>query len=172
LNCAVLFGAPQRGRSKTSEDGMSIVRVAAAAVIGALSVADAAAKSATVTAEVNLRKGPGTDTEVLTLIPKGSTVEVDKCEKGWCQVKFNDLDGYSIAQNLGLGGPRPVRRPVGPPGYGPPGYGPEGYGPQPGYGPQVVYGPGPAYVVGPPPPAYYYYGPGPYWGPYWRWRRW
>jgi hypothetical protein len=100
---------------------------------------------------------------------------LDNFTRPWCQVKFNDLEGYSIAQNLGLGGPRPARRPVGPPGYGPPGspgYGPEGYGPQPGYGPQVVYGPGPAYVVGPPPPAYYYYGPGPYWGPYWRWRRW
>jgi uncharacterized protein YraI len=59
---------------------MSLARVAAAAaILSALSVADAAAKSATVSAEVNLRKGAGTDTDVLTLIPKGSKVEVGKC---------------------------------------------------------------------------------------------
>jgi len=116
---------------------MSIVRIAAAAaIIGALSVVDASAKSATVTAEVNLRKGPGTDTDVITLIPKGSTVEVDKCTNGWCQVKFDGQDGYAIAQNLGLGGPRPVRRRVG----GPYGDADVVYGPGPG---PATTGPGP-----------------------------
>ncbi|MGA2129405.1 MAG: SH3 domain-containing protein [Xanthobacteraceae bacterium] len=150
---------------------MSMLRIAAAAaILGALSVVDASAKPATVSAEVNLRKGPGTDTDVITLIPKGSTVEVEKCTNGWCHVTFEGQDGYAIAPNLGLGAPRPVHRPYG----GDVVYGP---GPRP--------GPGPAYVVGPPGyyygPGPYYYGPGPgpyYWGPWgrpwgWGWgRRW
>jgi len=151
---------------------MSMLRTAAAAlIIGALSVVDAAAKPATVTAEVNLRKGPGTDTDVITLIPKGTTVEVEKCTNGWCHVTFDGRDGYAIAQNLGLGGPRPVHRPYGGEVVYGPGPGPAYAGP-PGY----YYGPGPYYYG--PGPVPYYYGPGPYyWGPYlgrpWGWgRRW
>ena len=130
---------------------MSLARIAAAAaILSALSVADAAAKSATVSAEVNLRKGAGTDTDVLTLVPKGSKVEVGKCTNGWCEVTFDGQVGYAIAKNLGLGAPRPVRRLVG-----------TEYEP--------AYGPGRVYMVGPPPPYYddYY---GPYWGPRWGWR--
>jgi hypothetical protein len=146
---------------------MKLARLAASAAFLMLSAEIAAAKPATVVSEVNLRKGPGTDNEVITLIPKGSTVEVGTCTNGWCQVTFNGQDGYSIATNLGLGGPRPIRRPL-PPG----GPDDEDYP----AGPGVVYGPPGAVVVGPP----VYYGPGPYccyygYGPYWRggggWRR-
>jgi hypothetical protein len=82
-------------------------------------------------------------------------------------VSWNGQDGYSIANNLGLGVPAPVRRrPVAGDEYD--------YPPPPG-----TYGPPPGYVVGPPVyyggPAYYGYGPyyGPYYGPSWRggWRR-
>lgn len=146
---------------------MNVARVAAgAAVLMVIAVDLAAAKPVTVVAEVNLRKGPGTDSEVLTLIPKGTMVEVGTCTNGWCQVSYNGQDGYSIAPNLGLA-PRPAPRP------------PTGdvadYPPPPG-----VYPPPPAYVVGPPvyygPPAVYY-GPCCYGGPYyrggWGWRhRW
>jgi hypothetical protein len=133
---------------------MNFARLAAsAAILTTLSVGCAAAKPATVAAEVNLRKGPGTDSEILTLIPKGTTVEVGTCTNGWCQVTWNGMDGYSIATNLGLGA-APVRRP-GVVGQG--GYPPDAYPPPPGYvvGPPVYYGPGP-----------YYYGYGPYYGGY------
>jgi hypothetical protein len=143
---------------------MNLARLAAgAAMLTALSVELAAAKPATVAADVNLRKAPGTDSEVITLIPKGTMVEVGTCTNGWCMVTWNGQDGFSIATNLGLG-PPPVRR-------RPPGDYSE-YPPPPG-----TYGPPPGYVVGPPvyyePPVYYapYYGR-PYYGG-WGWRhRW
>jgi hypothetical protein len=138
---------------------MNLARLAAGvATTMALAISLATAKPATVAADVNLRKGPGTDSEIVTLIPKGTIVEVGTCTNGWCQVTWNGMDGYSIAPNLGLG-PKPVRRPAA---------GPDDYPSPPG-----TYPPPPAYVVGPPvyydPPAYvgpYYYRP--YYGYGWR----
>ena len=125
------------------------------------------AKPTAVIADVNLREAPATTSKILTLIPKGSTVEVASCTNGWCQVSFNSQQGYAIATNLGMGPPRTaVRRPP-----------PQVYagGPPPGYADEPVY-------VGPPPPYPYYYGYyGPYFGPRywgprfgfgWGWRRW
>ena len=139
---------------------MKVARLAVSAAIFAIFGADlAAAKPTTVVAEVNLRKGPGTDSEVITLIPKGTMVEVGACTNGWCMVSWNGMDGYSIATNLGMGGPPPVRRRPMADDYD--------YPPPPG-----TYGPPPGYVVGP--PVYYggpvYYGDyyGPYYGPRWR----
>jgi hypothetical protein len=132
---------------------MNFARLAAgSAILLLLSVDLATAKPVTVTADVNLRKGPGTANDVITLIPRGSMVEVGTCTYGWCQVSFNGQDGYSIATNLGLA--PPVRRP--PPGYPPPD---DDYPPPYVVGPPVYYGP----------PAVYY-GPccGPYYG--WGWR--
>jgi hypothetical protein len=142
---------------------MNFARLMASAAILTIAAIDlAAAKPATVAAEVNLRKGPGTDSEIITLIPKGTMVEVGSCTNGWCKVTWNGQDGYSIATNLGLGGPPPVRRR---PMAAEDDY---DYPPPPG-----MYGPPPGYVVGP--PVYYgapdYYGPyygRPYYGPGWR----
>src|SRR5258708_35460847 len=94
---------------------MNFARLAAsAAILTTLAVELAAAKPATVAAEVNLRKGPGTDSEIITLIPKGTMVEVGGCTNGWCKLSWNGQDGYSIATNLGLRGPPPPpRRPLG-----------------------------------------------------------
>jgi hypothetical protein len=130
---------------------MSLVRVAASvAIFTFLSAVCASAKPITITADTNLRKSPGTDSPVVTLIPRGTTVEVGKCSNGWCQTSLNGQDGYAIAQNLGLATARRAPR------------GPmvadeeevDEYGPPPGYGP--------GYVVGPPG----YYGYGPYYGGY------
>jgi hypothetical protein len=137
--------------------------LASAGALAMLSGGLAAAKPATVVSDVNLRKGPGTDSEIVTLIPKGTMVEVGTCTNGWCQVTWNGMDGYSIAPNLGLG-PKPARPPQGAP-Y------PAGYpAPPPGVvvGPPVYYGPGPYYAYGPYPYPYY----GPYWRRGWGWRRW
>ena len=111
---------------------------------------------------VNLRNGPGTTYAIVTLIPAGSSVDVNDCKNEWCHVAFHGQDGYIIESSIAPGAPRPmVRRP--PPGYAgpPPGYG----GPPPGYG-----GPPPGYYYPPPPPYGYYYGP--YWGRGRYWRRW
>jgi hypothetical protein len=116
---------------------------------------------------VNLRNGPGTTFAVVTLIPAGSSVDVNDCKDEWCHVAFHGQDGYIIESSIAPGAPRPVVR-RSPPRYvgPPPGYG----GPPPGYsGPAPGYGPPPGYYD--PPPAYYgygyYYG---YYGPYWGWR--
>jgi len=143
---------------------MNFARLAvSAAVLTALSTDLAAAKPATVASDVNLRKGPGTDNEIITLIPKGTMVEVGTCTNGWCMVTWNGQDGFSIATNLGLGGPPPLRRRPMPDDYE--------YPPPPGYvvGPPVYYEPPPVYYS-----PYYvrpYYGPG--WRGSWGWRhRW
>ncbi len=79
-----------------------------AGVLGALIVADTAGakatnpetKTMTLTGETNLRKGPGTDSEIVKTIPKGAAVEVRNCRDGWCRVSWNGEDGYVIARNL------------------------------------------------------------------------
>src|ERR1700742_1687336 len=121
---------------------MSLMRAAAsAAIVTLLSAVCATAKPIATFAETNLRKGPGTDSEVLTLIPKGTTIEVGKCTNGWCEANFDGKDGFVIGRNIGMG-PRP------PPGgramgevqvydEGPPVYA------RPAYGPPVYYRPYP-----------------------------
>jgi uncharacterized protein YraI len=141
---------------------MNPVRIAAlAAFVIMLSAACALAKPIATTAETNLRKSPGTDSPVLTIIPKGATVEVGKCSKGWCEASFESRDGFVIARNVGRA---PTRRAgsaqvydeemvdtVGPPAYAPPIY----YG---FHGPYWGYG------------SYYgYYGGWGYRGWGWRW---
>ncbi|HVX79485.1 MAG TPA: SH3 domain-containing protein [Bradyrhizobium sp.] len=143
---------------------MSLARIAASgAIFTLLSAVCATAKPIATTAATNLRKQPGTKSEVLTLIPKGTTVEIGKCSNGWCRASLDGQDGYVIAQNVGMTPLR--RRPRHPPeivdeeidGYGSP---PPAY-----YGPPVYYG-------------YDGYGPYPYYGYGWGWahygwgRRW
>jgi Bacterial SH3 domain len=89
---------------------MRFVQAAAsAAIVALLSVAGATAKPIATTGETNLRKSAGTDSEVLTLIPKGGTVEVGKCTNGWCAATFDGKDGFVIGRNVGMG-PRPAPR--------------------------------------------------------------
>jgi uncharacterized protein YraI len=89
---------------------MSFAKAAAfAALVTLLSVVAATAKPIATTGETNLRKGPGTDSEVLTLVPKGGVVEVGDCTNGWCAASFDGKDGYVIARNVGMA-PRPAPR--------------------------------------------------------------
>ncbi len=135
------------------------------------------ASTAVTHSSVNLRNGPGTSYTIVTLIPAGSSVEVNDCKSGWCQVTFSGNNGYIIETSIAPGGPAAgaPRRPGPPPGYAGPGGPPPGYAggagpPPPGYGPPPpgYYPPPPGYY---PPPPGYYYGYGPYYGPYWGWRR-
>jgi uncharacterized protein YraI len=142
---------------------MTLVRIAAsAAVVILLSAVGTAAKPIATTAETNLRKSAGTDSPVLSIIPKGTTVEVGKCTRGWCEVSTDGREGYVIARNLGLAPPRRSAQvydeqmvdAAGPPAYAPPIY--YGFhGPYYGYGSYYGY--------------YGYYGGWGYrsWG--WRW---
>jgi uncharacterized protein YraI len=117
---------------------MSSGRIAAwAALFTLVPAVCAMAKPVTLGGDVNLRTSPGTNSAVLTLIPKGTSLEVGKCSNGWCQISFNGQDGYVYAQKLGIA-PRPAP--------GGPVYAEEEIVDE---GP-VVYGPPPAYVVGPP----------------------
>ena len=116
------------------------------------------ARPALVTADVNLRSGPGTNAPIIATIPGGSTVRITSCNGEWCAVIWNGRSGFAIARNLDTGGPRQVRRNPGQPGYV--------EGPDDDYGPPVVYE-SPGYY--PPPAVVYgpgYYGPG-YYGPGW-----
>jgi hypothetical protein len=75
-------------------------------VLALLIVADAKAgameiKAIATAGETNLRKAPGTDSQILTLIPKGTTVELGGCRNGWCRISWKGQDGYAIARNLG-----------------------------------------------------------------------
>jgi uncharacterized protein YraI len=112
-----------------------------------------------VSAKVNLRSGPGTDSDVIATIPAGSTVSVAECDGEWCEVGWNGHSGYAITRNLNFGASRQARRyrpQAGyPDDYNLPGVYVPGYYPPPG----VVYGPA------------YYYGPRVYYGFGWGWRR-
>jgi len=84
-------------------------------IVALLILADAEAgerdgKPMATTGETNLRKAPGTDSEILTLIPKGATVEVGDCRNGWCRVSWNRQGGYAIARNLGTAAAAPWPR--------------------------------------------------------------
>jgi hypothetical protein len=62
-------------------------------------------KPLTTISETNLRKAPRTDSEILTVIPKGTSVLVSDCRGGWCEVSWNKRVGYAIGRNLGLAAP-------------------------------------------------------------------
>lgn len=68
----------------------------------ALSGCDEAAKAKV---EAALRSAPDNDGEIVTLIPQGSAVKVNKCSHGWCQVSWNGRQGYALAKNFVLAGP-------------------------------------------------------------------
>ena len=122
--------------------------------------APAAPSSAVTHSNVNLRNGPGTSFTVVTLIPAGSSVEVNECKNGWCEATFQGQNGYIIESSIAPGAPGTAAkaRPRPAPGY----YA----GPPPGYD-----APPPGYYPPPPPYGYYYYPHGPYYGGYWGWRR-
>lgn len=78
-----------------------MTQVAFAAVTVIAFTAAAAAKPLTLNSETNLRAAPGIKSEIVTLIPKGSEIEVGECDAGWCKVKFGDKEGFSIGRNVG-----------------------------------------------------------------------
>lgn len=99
---------------------MPLSRLMLSAALLAAMGAAATAKPVTLTAETNLRKAPGTKSEAIGLMPKGTQVEVGECDSGWCKVTWDGQEGYAIARNLGMvvpGAPREAgaARPAQPP---------------------------------------------------------
>jgi uncharacterized protein YraI len=118
------------------------------------------AKPAYVAATVNLRAAPGTQSEIVAKIPGGSLVESRDCSEGWCEIIWKDKTGFAIQTALDLSGrvPRPAAAQARASArYATPN---EGYVPDD----------EPVYYEAPPPRVYYYGGP--YYRPYWGWRRW
>lgn len=125
----------------------SIVKSSLAAallVIGASAAAEA--RPVLVTADLNVRVGPGTEHRSVGVIPGGNTAEVGRCYSGWCEIAWGNLRGFSSQAYLDGQGPAPVYRPAPPP--------PAYYGPGPYYGPRPYYGP----YYGPYRPYRRYYG--------------
>jgi hypothetical protein len=52
--------------------------------------------------ETGLRKAPRTDSEILTIIPKGTTVAAGDCRGGWCRVSWRRYAGYAVDRDLGF----------------------------------------------------------------------
>jgi uncharacterized protein YraI len=133
---------------------MKLARLAfCAGAFAIFSTTYAAAKPGYAVTTVNMRAGPATTNAIVTRIPTGTLIEVNNCTNGWCEVSWQDKNGFAIESALDTSGRVPTRPRTGPPVYS---------------GPPVYYGP-PAYYYGPGP---YYYGYGPYWRRrhyYWGW---
>lgn len=51
-------------------------------------------QTALTTSNLNLRNTPSRFGNVLTVIPRTSTVNVENCDDGWCKVTFSGIQGY------------------------------------------------------------------------------
>lgn len=112
-----------------------VKRIAAAALMLAAATAAADARPVLVTADLNVRSGPGTENQSIGVIPGGSTAEVGRCFEGWCEIAWRGLVGFSSRAYLdGFGPPRVYAPPPPPPGF----YGPRRYYDGP-YGPYRPY---------------------------------
>lgn len=82
------------------------VAVAATAVVVFLPAANAA--PGTVTGNVNVRSGPGTNYGVVDTVRRGTTVDVQQCQGSWCYIAKPGPDGWVSANYLSAGGGAPV----------------------------------------------------------------
>jgi hypothetical protein len=92
-------------------------------------------------------------------------VDTGGCDEGWCEITWQDKKGFAIQTALDMSGRVPQQRAA----AAGPAYrqGPQGpRGQEMAEGPEVV--DGPVYYDRPPPVVYY---GGPYYRPYWGWRR-
>lgn len=69
-------------------------RLVLAFAILVLTAASAWAYPATITASVNLRTGPGLGNPVITVLPRGATVDVRRCRGNWCEVTYRNWRGF------------------------------------------------------------------------------
>jgi hypothetical protein len=67
---------------------------------GALVFCAAPALAATVTTDLNLRRGPGTGYHVVTSLPAGARIDVGRCRGSWCKVGWRGHSGYASANYI------------------------------------------------------------------------
>lgn len=82
------------------------VAVAATAVVVFLPAAYAA--PGTITGNVNLRSGPGTNYAKIGTVTRGTQVDVQQCQGSWCYIVKSGPDGWVSAQYLSAAGGAPV----------------------------------------------------------------
>lgn len=82
------------------------VAVAATAVVVFLPAAYAA--PGTITSNVNVRSGPGTNYGVVDTVRRGTTVDVQQCQGSWCYIAKPGPDGWVSSTYLSAGGGSPV----------------------------------------------------------------
>ena len=91
----------------------------------------AQARTVVITNNLNVRTGPGTQYEVIGVLPAGAQAWIGSCSGNWCNVSLNGLRGWSNASYLAPGYrpppvvvvPSPIYRPPYYGGYRPPYYG-------------------------------------------------
>jgi hypothetical protein len=79
---------------------MKLVALAAGA---ALMAGTGIASAATVTGDLNLRAGPGTNYPVIDTMPAGAHVSIRNCTGGWCRVAFRGQTGWASDNFLASG---------------------------------------------------------------------
>ncbi|MBJ7576861.1 SH3 domain-containing protein [Devosia sp. MC532] len=87
--------------SKTRKSLLNFVTgiaIAAAAVV--VFMPDAQAAPGTVTTNVNVRSGPGTNYGVVAVAVQGQRVDVQQCERSWCYINTGRTSGWVSAQYL------------------------------------------------------------------------
>ena len=82
------------------------VAVAATAVVVFLPGAYAA--PGTLTSNVNVRSGPGTNYGVVDTVRRGEQVDVQQCEGSWCYIAKPGPDGWVASSYLSTGGRGPI----------------------------------------------------------------
>jgi hypothetical protein len=94
-----MLNANCKGNS-TMNFGRKFATLTAAAAFLALSVGSAFAVSAQATGAVNVRTGPGTSYQRVDTLRAGETVDVQRCQSGWCYIEHNGPDGWVSANYL------------------------------------------------------------------------
>ncbi|WP_455544234.1 SH3 domain-containing protein, partial [Intestinibacter sp.] len=74
--------------------GAAIAATSIVLPLSNISTVEAASQTTTVTANVNFRTGPSTSYSSITVIPKGSSIEVISTSGSWVNAKYNSKTGY------------------------------------------------------------------------------
>jgi uncharacterized protein YraI len=96
--------------SRTIRQKLSTIAASAALAMGALLAIVPAANAApgTVTSNVNVRSGPGTNFAVVSTARRGTQVDVQQCQQSWCYVQGRGVTGWVSANYLSAAGGAPV----------------------------------------------------------------
>ena len=68
-----------------------------------LSASAASAAPLALPANVNLRWGPGIEYPAQVVVPAGTVVDVQRCDDLWCQVNWEEYQGFMNREVIGLG---------------------------------------------------------------------